>query len=84
MKTMIQATVNYGKAHITQSWEFLKSNGVSYVILHEADDGKIVIPLAENLIKDMPKDVASPRKVYKGSLNASDAIRVEPDSKILI
>lgn len=84
MKTMIQATVNYGRAHITQSWEFVKFNGVAYIVLHEADDGRIVIPLAENNIKDMPKDISSPRKVYKGTLQAAEAIRMEPDSKTSI
>ena len=78
-KILILATINYGKAQITQSWEFLKSGQSVYLILHEANDGKIVIPLDKNLIKDMSLGIASPKKVYSGILNAADAINLNPN-----
>jgi hypothetical protein len=76
MKTLILATVNYGKAQITQSWEFLLSEGEPYLVLHEAHDGKIVIPLDADKIKEMTPGI-TPRHVFHGTLKASDAINLE-------
>ena len=76
----ILATVNYGKAQITQSWKLLESEPCDYIVLHEADDGKIVIPLDNSLVKDMSPDIVSPKKVYKGTLSASEAVNLKSDS----
>jgi hypothetical protein len=77
MNSKIMATVDYGKARIFQSWDFLQVGQAAYVVLHEANDGKIVIPIAANQIKDMGADV-DPRKWATANLNASDAVNLNP------
>ena len=73
---LILATVEYGKARITQSWEFLEVGQNAHIVLHDANDGKIVIPLDKSLIKNMDPNM-TPERLYKGTLNAVDAIRLE-------
>jgi hypothetical protein len=77
MKTLILATVNYGKSEITQCWELLQSNQNPYIVLNESYDGKLVIPLDKTLVQDVSPEIVAPSKNYKGSLNAADAITLK-------
>jgi hypothetical protein len=79
MKTLILATVNYGNARITQSWEILELGPERYIVLHEVNDGKIAIRLAAEQIKDMSKGII-PEKFYNGVLNASEAENLTPSA----
>jgi hypothetical protein len=79
-KLQIMATVIYGEAQITQTWEYLESNGILCLILHRAADGTIVIPLANDLTRELPPGI-TPRKTYVGILKASGAIRLNSDGK---
>ena len=79
MKMLILAKVNYGKSEMTQCWEFLQSGQNSYVVLHEANDGKFVIPLDNTLITDVSPEIVAPNKCYTGSLKAEDAIKLKAD-----
>jgi hypothetical protein len=77
MKMLILATVNYGKSQITQCWEFLQTDQNSYIVLHESNDGKLVIPLDGTLINSVSPEILAPNKTYKGSVNAADAINLK-------
>jgi hypothetical protein len=79
-KLQIMATVSYGEAQMTQTWEYLESNGILCLILHHAPDGTIVIPLANDLIKETSPDII-PRKFFMGTLKASDAISLNSDGE---
>jgi hypothetical protein len=79
-KLQIMAMVSYGKAQMTQTWAYLESDGILCHILHHANDGTIVIPMANNLIKEMSPHII-PRKVYTGTLKASEAISLNADEK---
>jgi hypothetical protein len=70
------ATLTYGKAQITQTWDVVRHGSKTYIILHEADDGKVVVPLNEALVKENSPGIL-PKHFYNGSLNASDAINLE-------
>jgi hypothetical protein len=77
----ILATVNYGKSQFTKSWDFYQNDQEAYLVLHEASDGKIVIPLENHLIQNTASGLAAPKRFYAGNVNAADAIALLADEK---